>query len=169
MAVPARGRIRIDVTGLVGLSKAFDGTDRLYRQAMRTVITSATEAGRKRIASFVPERTGALAGGLRERYWDAKGDKRPQMASVSTGAGISETGFRYGWALNYGKKIRGKNASGYHYAARGTGNSAARAGQSTQRWISRAVPTMRTTIRRSMTKATRDVELTFAALTRSGR
>ena len=99
--------IRVNVTGLRGISKALGG-DVVYRDSMKRVVMSATSAGEKRIASFVPERTGTLSSALRQRYFDARGGK-PQLGSVSAGAGVSDTGFRYGWALNYAKRIAGRN------------------------------------------------------------
>jgi hypothetical protein len=166
MASRARNTIRINITGLRGISKALGG-DAVYRDAMRRVIQSATAQGAKRISAFTPERTGALSSAIKQRYFDVKGNSKPQMGSVSAGAGISAGGFRYGWALNYAKKIKGRSASGYHYSADGVGNSASRAGQSTLGWISKAIPTMKAVIRRSVAKETKAVEAKFAQIARS--
>ena len=161
----SRNVIRVNVTGLRGISKALGG-DVVYRDSMKRVVMSATSAGEKRIASFVPERTGTLSSALRQRYFDARGGK-PQLGSVSAGAGVSDTGFRYGWALNYAKRIAGRNASGYTYSKDGTGNSASRAGQSTRGWMSRAIPTMKAVIRKSVAKETSAIEDRFGRVARS--
>lgn len=166
MSPRGRTSIRVNVTGLRGISRALGG-DVIYRDAMRRVIESATAQGEKRIAAFVPERTGALSGAIKRRYFSAGGRSKPQMGSVSAGSGVSDAGFRYGWALNYAKRIKGRSADGYRYAAQGTGNSAARAGRPTLGWMSRAVPTMKATIRRGVAKETRAVEATFASVARS--
>jgi hypothetical protein len=163
MASRGRNTIRVDITGLRGISKALGG-DVVYRDAMRRVIQSATSQGAKRIQSLVPERSGALSSAIRQRYFDVNGAAKPQMGSVGTGAGISPGGFRYGWALNYAKKIAGKNTTGYRYSADGHGNSSSRAGQSTLGWISKAIPTMKAVIRRSVAKETKAVEAKFAQI-----
>ena len=49
----SRNVIRVNVTGLRGISKALGG-DVVYRDSMKRVVMSATSAGEKRIASFVP-------------------------------------------------------------------------------------------------------------------
>lgn len=165
--MPPAGRnvIRVNVTGLRGISKALGG-DVVYRDAMKRVIESATNQGQRRITAYVPERSGALASALKTRYFDASGNK-PQLGSVSAGAGISATGFRYGWALNYAKRIKGRNTSGYTYSKNGTGNSASRAGQSTRGWMSRAIPTMKAVIRKAVAKETSSIEAQFARVARS--
>jgi hypothetical protein len=166
--MPARGRnvIKVEVTGIRGIAKALNN-DAIYRDAMRRVIQSATSQGAKRIQALVPERSGSLALGIRQRYFDPKSGSKPQMGSVGAGSGISATGFRYGWALNYAKQVRGKNTVGYKYSKLGSGNSASRAGQSTIGWISKAVPTMKAVIRRTMSRETKVVEDTFGRIARS--
>lgn len=161
----SRNTVRVNITGLRGISKALGG-DVVYRDAMRRVIESATLEGRKRIQARAPQRSGTLAGSLRQRYFAPSGGK-PQTGSVSAGAGVTSEGFRYGWALNYAKRIKGKNSTGYKYSAEGTGVSAARAGQSTRGWISKAVPTMKAVIRRGVAKETKAIEAKFASIARS--
>jgi hypothetical protein len=153
----SRNVVRVNVTGLQGISRALGG-DVVYRDAMRRVIESATAQGEKRISAYVPERTGKLAGAIRRSYFDRAG-RKPQLASVSAGKGVTDDGFRYGWALNYGKT--------YRYSPDGRGNSASRAGQSTRGWISRAVPTMKAVIRRGVAKETSAIEAQFARVARS--
>lgn len=150
--------VRVDVTGLRGITRALKDGPAVYGQAMEKVLRSTNSAGHKRIAAFVPARSGALGGALRERYFDARGPRLPQTGSVGTSTGVTDGGFRYGWALNFARKIKGTTADGYRYSAQGTGISASRAGQSTRGWISRAIPTMKSVIRRSVAKATRDIE-----------
>ena len=166
MAARGRNIVRVDITGLRGISKALGG-DLIYRDAMRRVIQSATSQGAKRIQSLVPERSGDLSSAIRQRYFDANGASKPQMGSVGAGAGISPGGFRYGWALNYAKKIAGRNTTGYRYSADGRGNSASRAGQSTLGWISKAIPTMKAVIRKSVAKESKAVENQFGRVARA--
>ncbi len=166
--MPPRSRnvIRVDVTGIKGIAKAL-GSDIVYREALKRVIERTTEAGAKRVESFVPERTGKLRAAVKRRYFEPDGSTKPQMGSVSAGAGIAEDGFRYAWALNFAKRISGKSADGYRYSAQGVGNSKARAGRPTYHWMSRAIPTMRATIRRSVAKETKNIEAKFASVARS--
>ena len=172
--------IKIDITGLAELERALGGTRPLYTAALKRVIESATRAGYKRIQSTIPQRTGKLAGPLAVRYWDVKGPKRPQMGSVSAGAGISEKGYRYGWALNYGRQIirtesrtkdgpKPKNTDrGYFYSARGTGPSRSRAGQPTYGWMTKAAKSMTAIISRDLRKAVREIENEFGRRTSPG-
>ncbi len=166
--MPPRSRnvIRVDVTGIKGIAKAL-GSDIVYREALQRVIERTTEAGAKRVESFVPERTGKLRGAIRRKYFAPSGSTKPQMGSVSAGAGVTDEGFRYGWALNYAKRIRGKSSDGYRYSDDGVGNSKARSGRPTYHWMSRAIPTMKATIRRSVAKETKNIEAKFASVARS--
>jgi len=174
--------IKIDITGIAELERVFGGTKPLYSSALQRVIKSATKVGRDRVARAVPQRSGALAGPLAQRYWDATGPKRPQMGSVSAGAGVSAKGYRYGWALNYGRQIirtkprrdggpkPANTDRGYQYSADGTGVSRSRAGQPTYGWMSKAAKSMTAVISRDLRKAVREIEAEFgrrAARTRA--
>jgi hypothetical protein len=173
--------IKVDITGLAELERVFGGTKPLYTNALKKVIKSATKVGRDRVARAVPQRTGALGGPLAQRYWDQSGPNRPQMGSVSAGSGVSATGFRYGWALNYGRQIirtkprvdggpkPANTDRGYLYSARGTGVSSSRAGQPTYGWMSKAAKSMTTVISRDLKKAVRDIENEFGRRTAGAR
>lgn len=173
--------IKIDITGLAELERVFGRTKPLYADALKVVISRSTKAGKERLARAIPQRTGALAGPLATRYWDVKGPKRPQMGSVSTGAGIGAKGFRYGWALNYGRQIvrtvprkpggqKPKSTDhGYTYSARGAGVSLTRAGQPTYGWMTKAARSMGAIITRDLRKAVRDIEASFVRAAQTGR
>lgn len=173
--------IKIDITGLAEIERALGGTRPLYTAALKRVIESATRAGYKRIQSAIPQRTGKLAGPLAVRYWDVKGPKRPQMGSVSAGAGVSEKGYRYGWALNYGRQIirvkprkdggpkPANTPHGYNYSPLGTGVSASRAGQPTYGWMTKAAKSMAAIISRDLRKAVREIENEFGRRTAGAR
>lgn len=173
--------IKVDITGLAELERVFGGTKPLYTNALKKVIKSATKVGRDRVARAVPQRTGALAGPLAQRYWDQSGPKRPQMGSVSAGSGVSAKGFRYGWALNYGRQIiRTKPRSddgpkpantdrGYQYSAKGSGVSSARAGQPTYGWMSKAAKSMTAVLSRDLRRSVKDIENEFGRRTAGAR
>ena len=173
--------IKVDITGIREIERALGGGNPIYSAALARVIKSTTKIGRDRILRTVPERTGRLAGGLASRYWDAKGPKRPQMGSVSAGSGVSANGYRYGWALNYGRQIirtvprkdggpKPANTNrGYFYSAKGSGVSSARAGQPTYGWISKAAKSMTAVLSRDLRKAVKDIENEFGRRTAGAR
>ena len=131
-------RVEVDKLTIERLKAKFSGSH-VFGNELRKVLIDVTQAGEKKVLQRVPVLTGLTRSAITSEV--APG-AIPLWARVRLAGTPQRGAFRYAWALNSAKKIKGKSGS-YDY------RSGARTGKPTRRWFHGARPTMR----RAMEKA----------------
>jgi hypothetical protein len=160
----------ITITGLAEVTKAL-GTTALYGNALGDSLKRTAAKGRAYVERRVPVASGETRQSLGTGFKPAKGDGRGPGRAITSSVAISNSvsqnaageDFRYPWALNYGRAIKGRKSPGYHYAK--TAANGGNAGKKLLHWFSGAKNAMKRFVRKDLAQVVKDLEAGYARTT----